>query len=56
MEGSCEQDNELSGSIKFLEIIEWLGDSPLLKGGLDFIELVAVLVYSNHRCRDMYHA
>jgi hypothetical protein len=31
VEGSCEYGNELSGSIKFWEILEWLGDWPLLK-------------------------
>jgi hypothetical protein len=44
VEGSCEQHNEIPGSIKFWEIIEWLSDSPILKDGHRVIELVAVLV------------
>jgi hypothetical protein len=33
MEGSCEHDKELSGSIKFWEILEYLRDWQLLKKG-----------------------
>jgi predicted deacylase len=31
VEGSCEHGNELSGSIKCWEILEWLSDWQLLK-------------------------
>jgi hypothetical protein len=30
-EGYCKHGNELSGSIKFLEALEWLSDWRLLK-------------------------
>jgi hypothetical protein len=31
VEGSCENGNEASDSIKYLEILEWLSDWRLLK-------------------------
>jgi hypothetical protein len=48
VEGSFGQDNEISGSVKFWEIIEWLSDWRLLKEELAFMQLV-VLVYNSHR-------
>jgi hypothetical protein len=33
VEGSCEHDNEPSGSIKRWEFLEWLSDGRLLKKG-----------------------
>jgi hypothetical protein len=33
VEGSCERGNELSGSIKCWEVLEWLHNWQLLKKG-----------------------
>jgi hypothetical protein len=33
VEGSCEQGNELWGSIKFWEVLEWLHNWQLLMKG-----------------------
>jgi hypothetical protein len=42
VEGSCEDGNELSGSIKFWEILQWLYNWQLLKKGVHFRWLIMV--------------
>jgi hypothetical protein len=49
VEGPCEHGNELSGSIKFLEFLEYLSDWLLLKkalGSLSWLVSVDHSIYS----------
>jgi hypothetical protein len=40
---SCEQDNELLGSIKWWEFLEWLSDYIFEKGSAQFNKFVRLL-------------
>jgi hypothetical protein len=44
VEGSCENDDELSVSVKCWEVLEWLHNWWLLKKGLSSMKLVFIII------------